>query len=344
MSELPFGAVRPTREVTGLFPALVRAVEGPAVFIVDQRVLALHPDARRALAGHQVISLRANEQVKSLATVEALARKTLTLPRAGTVVVVGGGTIGDVVTVFAHLHKRGVRLVQVPTTLLAAVDSSLGGKGAVNVVGVKNALGVFHGAAETWLCSRFFGTLDEAQRREGRLEAWKMVVTLDAATFRRWARTPPNDAVLLREARALKAAVVRTDPYETRGVRLVLNFGHTFGHLVESLSGYRVRHGDAVGLGMLCALDVGVAMGLTPATVRATVEGALPNRRDARAVLRRLVKKSPVRAAATLLAADKKGDGGALRMVLLDDVGRWGVHEVPRAIWQGLWSRRWAGR
>lgn len=344
MTDLLPGSLAPARERTGAFDALAKTLPPDTVVFADRRVLRLHPKARKALSKVRVVGLPAGESTKSLGTLERVARSLHDVSRSATFVALGGGTIGDVVGVIAHLHKRGVRLIHVPTTLLAAVDSSIGGKGAVNVGNVKNALGVFHGSAETWLCPEFFETLTEAQRREGRLEAWKMVATLDGATFRRWSRKPPTDAALLREARGLKEAVVRTDPFERKDVRVVLNFGHTFGHVLESLSGYSLPHGEAVGLGMLCALEVGVALGVTPRGVAEAVEVALPNRPRARAELARLVAKTKPSKVAALLAADKKRSDKSLRMVLLEDLGRWRVANVDASVWQRLWKGSWSGR
>lgn len=343
MIPLPPGAVQPSVELVGRFPELARTLPDEAVVFADPKLLRLHPRVEKALRGRVVHRVPAGEQSKTLEVVEQLAAKLGHVSRGATFVALGGGTVGDVVTVLAHLHRRGVRLIQVPSTLLAAVDSSIGGKGAVNVGPLKNALGVFHGAAETWLCDELFGTLSEAQRREGRLEAWKMVVTLDAATARRWLRRSPDDEVLLREARDLKEAVVRTDPYEQKGVRVVLNFGHTFGHVFESLSGYRLRHGEAVGLGMLCALDVGVRLGVTAPSVAANLEAGLPLPRGARATIATLLKRATPSKLGALLAADKKGVPGQVRMVLLEELGRWRFVDVPAREWQacvkGPWRR-----
>lgn len=342
MTTLPPGALGPSVERVGRCASLVRSLPADAVVFADPRVLTLHPAIGRALGKRRVLRVPAGEASKSLSTIGRLAPLLVDVPRSATFVALGGGTVGDVITVLAHLHKRGVRLIHVPSTLLAAVDSSIGGKGAVNAGAVKNQLGVFHSPAETWLCAELFETLSEPQRREGRLEAWKKVVTLDAATFRRWVRNAPDDAALLREARSLKEAVVRTDPYETKGLRVVLNFGHTFGHVLESLSRFSLSHGDAVGLGMLCALDVGRAMGVTPRGVAAAVESALPTMPRARRVLATLVKRADGRAVEALLAGDKKRTGRALKMVLLSDVGRWRLVDVPKAAWATLWAREWA--
>lgn len=335
------GSVKAARERVGSFRTLVKTLPRDAVVFADARVLRLHPTAARALSGHRLVRLVAGEGLKSLSSVERLAIALRDVPRGARFVALGGGTVGDLVTVLAHLHKRGVALTHVPTTLLAAADSSVGGKGAVNVGGVKNALGVFHAPDETWLCPAFFETLSESQRREGRLEAWKMVTTLDGATFRRWVRATPTDEALLRVSRTLKEAVVRSDPYERRGVRAVLNFGHTFGHVIESLTGHRVRHGDAVGLGMLCALDVGVALGVTPPGVARMVEAALPVMPKARARLGAVVRSAAPSRVARLLASDKKRTGTALTMVLLELPGRWRLVEVPERVWRTQWGR-WA--
>jgi 3-dehydroquinate synthase len=331
----------------GAFDALCAQLpEGPALAIVDARVLRLHPHVGRALEarGAVTLSVRAGESLKSLAQVEALARRAAGVPREATVLAVGGGTVGDLATVFAHLFKRGVgRFIQVPTTTLAAVDSSVGGKGAVNVRGVKNALGVFHFADEGWLCPELFSTLSESQRREGRFEAWKMATTLDARTFWAWRAKAPAEDALIREARALKDRVVRNDPYETKGLRVVLNFGHTFGHVLETVTGFRVRHGEAVGLGMLCALDVGRALSVTPAEVASEVAEAVfgDGLSAARARLARALRGVTAPQVARLLGDDKKSSGGQTRMVLVQAPGRWTTASVERRVWERC-LREWA--
>lgn len=317
------GAYTKCRDVSGRFETRARTLEGPVLAIADEKVLRLHPHVLRALAGQNItlVCLKAGERVKSLTTLERLTKSALNLPRKLTLLAIGGGTIGDVATVFAHTFKRGVgRLIHVPTTLLAAVDSSVGGKGAVNVAGTKNVLGVFHAADEAWLCAELFTTLTQAQRREGRIEAWKMVVTLDAKRWSGWTKAAPSDDELVRTSRALKHSLVTKDPYETKGLRVVLNFGHTLGHAIESLSGYRVRHGEAVGLGILFALDVGVERGVTPRSVAQAVERSLPLARGARAQLAQWLEKRA--ALREVMRADKKGG-----MILLRRPGSWVLSE-----------------
>ncbi len=335
------GSWRPVVDRWG--PFVERDVPDDALVVADARVLRLHKAMARSLRARHVIALTAGERAKSLETVGRLALKTLGVARSTTLVAIGGGTIGDVATVFAHVLKRGVKLIHVPTTLLAAVDSSVGGKGAVNVGVVKNALGVFHCAEESWVCPEVFATLTESQRREGRLEAWKMVLG-DQPLFAAWSKRTPDDETLIRQARALKARICAADPYEQFGVRTVLNFGHTFGHVIESVTRHRVRHGQAVGLGMLCALDVGVALGVTPAEVARDVEARLPNGAMPRARLANVLGRVSARAISVLLRADKKGASraGQVRMVLLERPGRWCVEPVPEKVWASLLTSRWS--
>jgi 3-dehydroquinate synthase len=347
MSFLPPGAYRPATDHWGSFAKLSARLPEGSVAVVDKTVARFHPGLIPALktrSPRAIVQVVGGERAKNFETLEKVLVGGLALPRSGTLLAVGGGTIGDVSTVAAHLLKRGVRLVQVPTTLLAAVDSSLGGKGAVDLsVGgnvVKNPAGVFHYAEEAWICPELFSTLSEAQRREGAIEAWKMVASLDGALFRRYVRKAPTLERLVKDARRLKESVCAQDPYEQTGLRRVLNFGHTFGHVLEGLSRFKLSHGDAVGLGMLCALDVGRLLGVTPEKVALQVEQALERgpgvlgRERTAALLRR----ADLRDVTALLAADKKaGKAGELRMVLLTGIGAFDVRDVSEAEWRRLW-------
>jgi len=340
------GSYKPLVDHWGTFPALAKErLPSPALVVLDERVGRLHPKVLKALKGAKVVvRLRAGESAKSMKTLDALMRASLPIPRSGAVVCVGGGTVGDLGTVAAHLLKRGVRLIHVPTTLLAAVDSSVGGKGAVHSGGekpVKNAVGVFHYPEECWLCPELFETLAPRQLREGAIEAYKMVATLSETLWLQYREEAPPLEQLIRDARKLKADVCDEDPYEQEGVRRVLNFGHTFGHVIESVTGFKVSHGDAVGLGMLCALDVGQELGVTPEDVAEEIEEGLyagPGvlGRDA---LAKALKAARLPQVEALLAADKKaGKGGELRMVLVRGLGQSTVVPVEGAAWRGLWK------
>ncbi|MBN1209416.1 MAG: 3-dehydroquinate synthase [Myxococcaceae bacterium] len=347
MSFLPPGAYTPATDHWGSFAKLSARLPEGSVAVVDRTVTRFHPGLLPALEARRpraLVQLTGGERAKTFASLEKVLAGGLSLPRSGTLIAVGGGTLGDVATVAAHLLKRGVRLVQVPTTLLAAVDSSLGGKGAVDLTlrgrVVKNPAGVFHYAQEAWICPELFSSLSESQRREGAIEAWKMVVCLDGPLFRRYLRQAPTLARMVKDARRLKESICAQDPYEQTGLRGVLNFGHTFGHVLEGMSRFKLSHGDAVGLGMLCALDVGRALGVTPEPVAEQVEEAL--RRGAGVLGRErtaaLLKRAPLEDVVQLLAADKKaGKAGELRMVLLTAMGAFRIQEVSEATWRNLW-------
>ncbi len=352
MSHEAPGSYRPSQDVWGTFESVVGRLPHPVAVLIDRRVERLHPKIARLLkraAPEHRITLVAGEKAKTVGVLEKLLTAMHALPRSGALVCIGGGTLGDLATVGAHLHKRGIRLIQVPTTLLAAVDSSLGGKGALSAGAgrhlVKNAMGVFHYAEETWLCPELFETLSEKQLREGRVEAWKMVATLDAGLWTSYRQKAPSLQKLVTDARGLKSRVCESDPYETTGVRQVLNFGHTFGHVLESVSGFRLSHGDAVGLGMLCALDVGRALRVTDESVAREIEtglfegaGVLPRR-----VLGKWLNRQNPNSIETLLLADKKVDKtGRLQMVLVPEVGTHRLEPVERVTWQKLlpsWPR-----
>lgn len=347
MIQLPPGAYRPASDRWGSFKRLCAGLPEGSIAVVDRRVARLHPHVLPALKARKpraVVQLTGGEVAKTFEALEQVMAAGLSMPRSGTLVAIGGGTIGDVSTVAAHLLKRGVRLVQVPTTLLAAVDSSLGGKGAVDMTVrgrvVKNPVGVFHYAEEAWLCPELYASLSDTQLREGALEAWKMVASLDEELFHAYVRRAPSLERMVKDARRLKESVCARDPYEHQGLRRVLNFGHTFGHVLESLSNFTLSHGDAVGIGMLCALDVGRAMGVTPEDVAWQVEDAL---HQGPGVLGRermadLLERAKLKDVTALLSADKKaGSAGELRMVLLTAIGSAEVRDVSADVWRELW-------
>jgi 3-dehydroquinate synthase len=162
-------------------------------------------------------------------------------------------------------------------------------------------------------------------------EALKMVVCLNPAAFTGFEKGAVMSPVVIRQARRLKAAVCAADPYEQTGERTVLNFGHTLGHVVEAASGFRVRHGEAVALGMLCALDVGQRLGVTPQKIATRLEAALDGLGAHRRRLRAVVQNVSTTKLRRLLEADKKVDvQGHLRMVLLAKVGA--AHVKPVAL------------
>ena len=226
-------------------------------------------------------SIPDGEQHKTLATVAALYEQFLAggLDRSGTVLSLGGGVTGDVAGLAAATYMRGVRFAQVPTTLLAMVDASVGGKTGVDLPQGKNLVGAFKQPALVVVDPSVLATLPVEELRSGIAEVIKhavigapdLFVELEAATC--------NTQYAIRNtqiARALrvKIDIVEQDPFE-QGRRAVLNLGHTVGHALERLSGFTLRHGEAVGIGMVAAARIAAALGRTDPTLVCRIEGIL---------------------------------------------------------------------
>ncbi len=252
------------------------------------------------------------------------------LKRDGGVVALGGGTVGDVAGLAAALALRGVPVVQAPTTLLAAADSALGGKTAVDLAAGKNLAGAYHMPRLVAVEPDVLATLPERAYRSGLAEVVKSAL-LSPSFFRAMprleaglsARRPESVAEAVRRSLAMKAGVVSADPFERRGRRFALNLGHTVGHALEAASAYRLTHGEAVAWGLLAALDLSERRAGLSARVAAT----------ARAWTFGLVR--PPRPPATALrtwrarlAADKKADREGLVAVLLGAPGRPSIFRV----------------
>lgn len=259
---------------------------------------------------------------------EALDRKTVLFA-------LGGGVIGDMTGFAAAIYMRGVPFVQVPTTLLAQVDSSVGGKTAINHPLGKNMLGAFYQPERVIADLDTLDTLPQRELSAGLAEVIKYGPIADA-DFLAWLETN-LDALLARDKRALshavrrsceiKADVVGQDERE-QGLRAILNFGHTIGHAIEAGLGYgEWLHGEAVACGMVLAADLSCGMGLVPSSF---VE------RLRTLIVRAGLPVQPPRLAAErylqLMRVDKKADAGAIRFVLIEAVGKAGLHAVPDAL------------
>jgi 3-dehydroquinate synthase len=302
--------------------------------VVDRKVARLHN-----LCPPSAVLLSAGERSKSFSTLERLcgAVNERRVAGASRVVAVGGGTIGDVAALAAHLVSRGMPLVQVPTTLLAAVDSSIGGKAAVNSAdGGKNLFGAFQFASDCLLCEEIWKTVPSRQRRDGLVEAAKMAVCLDAGLAHRWRHAPPGTREMVIESRRLKNAVCAADPFELGDRRTTLNFGHTVGHAIETLSGYAVSHGAAVAAGMAAALDVGTAVGATAPAVASWVEDFLLSLGlQGRSLLAQSLCAQSWEPFRKALSADKKGP---FTFVLLRDIGVAERALIPEDVVQKLFE------
>lgn len=266
------------------------------------------------------------ERAKTLATVSGLYDHCLRrgLDRSATIVAVGGGVVGDVGGFAAASYLRGIRLVQVPTTLLAQVDSAIGGKVGVNLPGGKNLVGAFHSPSLVACDPTLLATLPRREFRAGLYEVVKYGVIASSTLFERvqaqlpdiFALNPDVLAPIVADCCRIKADVVMRDERES-GPRRALNFGHTIGHALESITRYRrFRHGEAIGHGMLAAAALSVMRGAMSAgdaeRLAALIRdmGALP-----------LVSDLRISDALDVIARDKKVVNGRLHFVLAAGLG-----------------------
>jgi 3-dehydroquinate synthase len=309
---------------------LAAAVAGRTAFLVSsQQVRRLHgaPAVASLAAAARLVELDVadGEAAKSVREAERLWRAMVEAggKRDSVLVALGGGSVGDLGGFVAATFLRGIRWVQVPTTLLAQVDASIGGKTGIDLPGAKNTVGAFHQPHLVVADADTLATLDPAELRAGLFEMVKMAALLDAAELERLEERLPDllagdpEALVpaIAGSIAIKAAVVEEDPYEGDRRRL-LNFGHTLAHALEAVLDYRgLRHGEAVGFGMLFAIELGEGRGLPAADA-----GRL------RALIGRMglpdLPELPLEAVWEALGRDKKAREAGLSWVLPRGIGR----------------------
>ena len=316
----------------GLVERLAPMVEaagsaGRRFIISSPPIWKLHGAAvQQALAGAEAILMPDGEQAKTLRTVARLYDALIKAggDRSATVIGVGGGVVGDVAGFAAATFLRGVRLVHVPTTLLAQVDSAVGGKVGVNHELGKNLIGAFHQPIVVVADPALLATLPRREFRSGLYEVVKYGVIASRELFDRvgrdlaaiFERKPAVLVPVIAESCRIKADVVSQDEREG-GLRRILNFGHTVGHAIEAVSRYqRYAHGEAVAYGMLAAADLAVTRGMFAASDRAALAGLI-------AKLGPLPSVSDLSSAAICQAIrrDKKVLDGRLHMILPTALG-----------------------
>lgn len=311
------------------------------LIVVDRHITPFGARAAASLAAaHAHVGayhLDATEATKSLATVDAIWHAALSnrLDRRGLLVAIGGGLVGDLAGFAAATYMRGIDLVQVPTTLLAMVDASIGGKTGVNLslpgggLG-KNLAGAFWQPKLTVADADALASLPARELRAGLAECVKHAViagephfgTLDADAERLAAGDAAALDRLIPASASVKADIVARDPFE-RGERAHLNLGHTFGHAVETVPALHLLHGEAVAIGMHAACRCAVACGLMPSRDAERIVGlieriGLPIRLPAPVAADEILRR---------MAFDKKVEGGRMRLVLPRAIGRVTVEE-----------------
>jgi 3-dehydroquinate synthase len=307
---------------------------------------ALEKSLRHARLPFEVLEMHDGEPAKRLLTVEQLAEQLVDAKadRKSLLVAFGGGVVGDSAGFLAAIFMRGIPVVQIPTTVVAQVDASIGGKTGVNLRAGKNMVGSFHQPRAVLVDPQILGTLEDREFRSGLFESLKCGVIRDRALFDFMERN--NKKILGRNARAMqrviadsirvKADVVSADEKES-GLRRILNFGHTIGHALEAATEYsHFLHGEAVALGMIAASaiaeDAGFCSAETADRIIAATQayGPLPQVPcDVQDVMGRL-------------SSDKKTVGGTVHFVLPQKIGKVKISgDVPaEVVWSAVESIR----
>lgn len=314
------------QKAVGRLPRRVFVITSPEIWALwGERFLASFPEPPVTLF------LAPGEKHKTMGSVEKLLRQMVRAggDRGSLLIALGGGIVGDVGGFVAASFMRGIRYVQVPTTFLSQVDSSVGGKTGVNLPEGKNLVGAFHHPCAVFADIGVLGTLPERELRAGLMESIKAGIIRDRALVR--FMEDKAEAVLGRDPAALekviaasirmKARVVNKDERES-GLRMILNFGHTVGHALEQATGYKaILHGEAVGWGMIAALFL--------AHSRRTITAGQMERLETLIHRYGPLPQLSVRAARVIAATggDKKNVGGVRRFVLPLGIGDAGVVE-----------------
>jgi len=323
----------------GMSSVLDRHLEGRILVVTDENVARLYLDRLRPVLGRidhkRRLILPAGEENKTVASWSRIIDELIALKaqRDATVLALGGGVIGDMAGFAAASYMRGIRVVQMPTTLLAQVDAAVGGKTGVNHAQGKNLIGAFHAPSAVIADLDTLQTLSDRDYRAGLAEVVKYGAIRDPGFFA-WleanaealtARVPQPLLEAVYQSVRNKAEVVAADEHES-GQRALLNFGHTFGHALETATRYQVYlHGEAVAIGMALAARLSEMLGrIAPGTSdrlinllkRLELPTELPEDQDASRLL-------------NLMRLDKKNRADQIRLILLDDIGKASVVPCP---------------
>jgi 3-dehydroquinate synthase len=325
--------------------------DGKILIVSNETVAPLYLDTlMEALAGKNadVHVIPDGERFKTFETWRGILDRLVAIEarRDATLIALGGGVVGDVTGFAAASYMRGIRFLQSPTTLLAQVDASVGGKTGINHERGKNLVGAFHQPAAVIIDSATLDTLEKREFNAGLAEVVKYGAIFDAPFFG-WleenaaaviARDPTAIDFLIERSVETKADIVREDEKEA-GIRALLNFGHSFGHALESETAYsKYLHGEAVAIGMVTAARLSENRGLCPAGTEERLSSLL---RQFDLPVNIPADVSPGRLQSAL-SLDKKAVAGGLRLVLLEETGRAIVDrtsspaEIAAAIEQGL--------
>ncbi|MGA3007050.1 MAG: AroB-related putative sugar phosphate phospholyase (cyclizing) [Opitutaceae bacterium] len=314
------------------FPALEAALASitpreRALWLVDRRFAELYPALAEVAPAERTVLVAAGEEQKSFEVLTPIFLELLKrgLKRDGRLVVVGGGVLQDIGCFVATVLFRGIRWELVPTTLLAQADSCIGSKSSINIGSYKNQIGTFYPPHRVLLVPGVLATLPRDEIRSGLGEVIKLQLLAGEAGFRElmedlrnFAGQPEILGKWVRRSMEVKQPYIEADEFD-RGIRNLLNYGHTFGHAYESATHYGIPHGIAVVLGMLTATRLSARLGLVPSAYADELERLLaPWHRPFAETLR----QAPRQAIFSAIKHDKKNTGEAVNCILTHGFGR----------------------
>ena len=295
-----------------------------SVFILCDENTEKHclPHVGDSFSHYHIITIRSGEEHKNLKTCEHVwgVLTSKLADRKSLLINLGGGVICDMGGFAASCYKRGVDFVNIPTTLLAMVDASIGGKTGIDFNGFKNQIGVFNEAKEVLICDEFLKTLDTRQLKSGIAEVVKHYLIADKTAFMTFTKTSivTPDIALIKKAIEIKSSIVAQDPFE-KNIRKKLNFGHTIGHALESYgltTDEPLLHGEAVAYGMAVETYLAAFTSL----IDEEKAGFICHTLETVFALKHLSIEA-IEAILALVLQDKKNESGIIKMALIDDIG-----------------------
>jgi len=293
------------------------------IIVTDENVAKFHLEKLQAILNAKAVIIPAGEEHKTLETISFLWKSFLEngLDRKSTVIALGGGVVGDMTGFAAATYMRGINWVAVPTTLLSMVDASIGGKTGFDLPQGKNLVGAFYPPKLVLADPSLLLTLSERELRSGMAEVVKHGIISDPDLFAMCNRSmdwvKANLEEVVKRAMAVKIKVIEEDPYE-KGFRAALNLGHTVGHAVELVSGFQLRHGEAVAIGMAVEAAYAARVGLAGSGVVKAVQDSLSALNLPIAIPKEMPCEEIIRA----MRMDKKKNAKVIRFALPVEIGR----------------------
>ena len=321
---------------SGALKELEDIKEKKAVFY--SRKVGIQSVKKHLVADYIEIPIDDGEEAKEISYALKLIKKLFEegFDRGDYVIAIGGGTVTDVVGFVASIYMRGLNLVNIPTTLLGMVDAAIGGKTGVNYENVKNVIGTFYQPSLIIEDLDFLSTLPLEEIRKGLAEVIKYGLVLDKDLYDFLAMN--KEKVLNKDIEALeyivyksalnKISVVKEDERETKGIRIVLNFGHTIGHAIEAGSNFSIPHGYAISVGMVCEAKIAEEMGYSEEGVVEDTVWILSHY-DLPISVDQLGEKIDVEKALSAITKDKKVRNDVILMPFPTRIGDWKKVEVP---------------